>query len=66
MNIKQATQLAIIGLIIQMAVSLFYALINWGLLSNNYYEYGKYINLLSLFAQIPLILFFFTLHKNQK
>ena len=65
MKIKTATLLGMIGAIVSICVTLFYLLVNSGIV-----EYVPAIsivtNIISIFTSGTLVIFFYTLYKNQK
>lgn len=65
MNIKTATLWGMIGAIISICITLFYLLLNAGVI-----EWAPAIsivtNILSIVSSGTLALFFYTLYKNQK
>lgn len=65
MKIKTATLLGMIGAIVSICVTLFYLLLNSGV-----FEYIPAIsivtNFISIFSNGTLVIFFYTLYKNQK
>lgn len=71
MKLKQATQLAIIGVIIQLIPSILYLLINlevlsWVNQSGQRNSYLQYIGILNIVGNALLLPFFLTLFKSQK
>ena len=72
MKLKQATQLAIIGVIIQLIPSTIYFLANIGILkwinldTHEQFWYYKYLGILGIIGTALLLTFFITLFKNQK
>ena len=65
MKIKTATLLGMIGAIVSICVTLFYLLLN-----SDVIEYAPAIsiitNIISIFSSSTLVIFFYTLYKNQK
>lgn len=65
MKIKTATLLGMIGAIVSICVTLFYLLLNSGVI-----DYAPAIsivtNIISIFSSGTLVVFFYTLYKNQK
>lgn len=72
MKIKQATQMAIIGVIIQLIPATIWSLSNIGILkfinqdTNEQYWYFKWLGILGIIGTALLLPFFITLFKNQK
>jgi hypothetical protein len=72
MKLKLATQLAIIGVIIQLVTSIIYFLANIGILhwvnqnTREQFWYFKYLGILGIIGTALLLTFFITLFKNQK
>jgi hypothetical protein len=72
MKIKQATQMAIIGVIIQLIPSTIWLLANFGILkwinqeTNEQFWYFKCLGILGIIGTALLLPFFITLFKNQK
>ena len=69
MKLKNATQLAIVGVILQLIPSIMYLLLKLNLLPYEWYMggYMQYIlGLLDMIGIILLLPFFITLFKNQK
>ncbi len=69
MKLKNATQLAIVGVILQLIPSIMYLLLKLNLLPYEWYMggYMEYIlGLLDMIGIILLLPFFITLFKNQK
>jgi|BioPla2DNA2_1021312.scaffolds.fasta_scaffold71067_3 hypothetical protein len=68
MKLKNATQLAIVGVILQLIPPIIYLFLRLGLLPYEWYMGGfmEYINLIDIIGIILLLPFFITLFKNQK
>jgi len=72
MKLKQATQMAIIGVILIVIPTILWTLSNFEVLTYFNQELGKpnwyfeYLNVISLIGELLLLPFFITLYKNQK
>ncbi len=68
MKLKQATQLAIIGVILQLIPTVMYFLINIRILTFGISAtwYFQYLGIISIIGTALLLPFFITLFKNQK
>ena len=72
MKLKQATQLAIIGIILQLIPSIMWFLVNLKILeysAKNTYEefwYFKYLGFIGILGTALLLPFFVILYKSQK
>jgi len=64
MKLKQATQLAIIGVIIQIIPKIIWTLFNTDVLE--YAHWAGYLHLISVIGIVLLLPFFLTLFKSQK
>ena len=72
MKLKQATQLAIIGVFLQLVPAVMWFLSNVGILkwmnpaTNEQYWYFKYLGAIGIIGTSLLLPFFITLFKSQK
>ena len=67
MELRYATRLGAIGISIHITLGFFYFLVNWGLLEHDFIpDIYKYFEILYLFGNILLLVFFVTLFKKQK
>ena len=64
MKIKQASQLAIIGVILQLIPAIIWTLFNMKVLE--YGDWSKYLNITSVIGTALLLPFFVTIYQNQK
>jgi hypothetical protein len=71
MKLKQATKLAIIGIVLQLTILLMWFLVNLGVLKYaddkfNQFWYFKYSAIITITGMVFLLSFFITLYKSQK
>lgn len=64
MKLKNATQLAIIGVILQLITSIIWALLQMRIFE--YADWTRYLNFISIIGTALLLPFFITLFKSQK
>jgi hypothetical protein len=64
MKLKQATQLAIIGVILQLIPLSIWTLIGMRVL--DYADWTRYLNFISIIGTVLLLPFFIILYKSQK
>lgn len=65
MKLKTVTLLALIGAVVSICLTLSYTLMNTGVFTWSL-TFSVISNLLALFSNVTIALFFYTLYKNQK